>query len=239
MFGTNYNLGLAGTTANLSDLERKIEYLVYAFVAVLVVGFFILKAIAVCKMAKKKGYKNWWLGMIPYANFILLGKLAGPIRIFKMDIPNMGIFLLIASLLLDIVNLLYYFGSYLATIVPGIEYVINLVYTFGYFIELVYFVASFSVAYAIFGKYEPQRRMLYSALSIIEPIFAILLIVIMNKKPYDSIDDYYRELMAKRYGQAYNPHTNPYQTYENPFSDYSDGNNSNTSNDDPFEEYKD
>jgi hypothetical protein len=61
----------------------------------------------------------------------------------------------------------------------------------------------------------------------------------MDKTPYNSIDDYYKELMAKRFGQTYNPHANPYQTYENPFSNYSGSTKSNQKIEDPFEEYKD
>ena len=60
----------------------------------------------------------------------------------------------------------------------------------------------------------------------------------MNNHPYSSVDEYYRELMAKRYGQAYDPHSSPYQTHENPFSDYSNGQQSNKKPvDNPFEEY--
>lgn len=235
----NYCLASADLNNYFVNLDDKVVLLSLLFAAVISIGFFILKAVAICRMAKKKGYKNWWLGMIPYANYILLGKLAGPIRIFRMDISNMGIFVIIGSVILDVINLAYYFGNIITEIIPIAGYAITLLYSFSYIIELVYFIAFFSLVYAIFGKYVPQKRMLFSALSLIQPVFAILLIVIMDKKPYDSIDDYYRELMAKRYGQTYNPHVNPYQTYENPFSDYSNSEKAKTKIEDPFEEYKD
>lgn len=204
----------------------------------MVLGFFILKAIAVCRMAKRKGYKYWWLGMIPYANFIVLGKLAGPVRIFKIDISNIGIFVLISSAILDIINLLNLLSGLILGFFPGLAYALYLIYSLSYIVELVFYIGYFSLAYSIFGKYAPQKRMLFTVLSLIQPLFSILLIVIMNNHPYSSVDEYYRELMAKRYGQAYDPHSSPYQTHENPFSDYSNGQQSNKKPvDNPFEEY--
>ena len=81
---------------NLSD-EQRFLVLITSFASVLIIylGLFILKAVALCRMAKKRGFSNWWLGMIPYANFYLIGKLAGPIRLFNYDFKNMGIVALI------------------------------------------------------------------------------------------------------------------------------------------------
>ena len=220
-------------------LTNQILLISFIFSATIILGFFILKSVAVCRMAKRKGYKYWWLGMIPYANFIVLGKLAGPVRIFKIDIPNIGLFVLIASAILDFVNLLSLLSGLIAGFLPGLAYAIYIVSSLSYIVELVFYIAYFSLAYSIFGKYAPQKRMLYTVLSLIQPLFSIFLIVVMNNRPYASVDDYYRELMAKRYGQAYDPHSNPYQTYENPFSDYSNGSQNNNQAEDPFEEYDD
>ena len=61
----------------------------------------------------------------------------------------------------------------------------------------------------------------------------------MNNRPYESYDDYYKEQMAKRFGQTYNPYTRPYSTNENPFNDTnSAGNGSQPQNEDPFDEFK-
>ena len=59
----------------------------------------------------------------------------------------------------------------------------------------------------------------------------------MNNKPYNSLDEYYREKMANRYGQTYNPYTNPFQTRENP---YNSGNEKKQNEvfEDPFDEFK-
>ena len=77
------------------DAVMSIFLITFLVGAIIALGLFILKAIAICKMAKNRGFKNWWLGMIPYANIILLGKLAGPVRIFKVGVKNIGVFLLI------------------------------------------------------------------------------------------------------------------------------------------------
>ena len=68
-------------------------------------------------------------------------------------------------------------------------------------------------------------------------MFPILLLIIRNNRPYESASDYYAEQMAKRYGQTYNPHANPYRTYENPFNDSNSGKR-NPPLEDPFDEYK-
>ncbi len=220
-------------------LTKQILLISTLFAVAFVLGFFIIKAVAVCRMAKRKGYKYWWLGMIPYANFIVLGKLAGPVRIFKIDIPNIGLFVLIASAILDFINILNILSGFIVGFFPGLAYAIYIIYSLSYIVELEFYIAYFSLAYSIFGKYAPQKRMLFTVLSLIQPLFSIFLLVIMNNRPYASVDDYYRELMAKRFGQTYDPHSNPYQTYENPFSDYSNGSQNANPVEDPFEEYDD
>ena len=209
----------------------------FAIVAVLAIGLFILKAIALCRMAKKRGYSNWWLGLIPYANFYLLGKLAGPVRIFRFDIKNVGLFLAISTFILDAIKVITLLASF--SIFGAFKHVIYAIYQVSSLIELVYYFSYVSACFAIFGKYAPSRRLLFTVLSIIQPMLPILLIVIMNKKPYNNFDEYYKEQMAKRYGQTYNPYENPFSTKENPFNTSNNSNEqSNEIFEDPFDEFK-
>ena len=64
---------------------------VFLSVGIIYLAFFVIKAVAVCLMAKKRSISYWWMGMIPFANFVVIGKLAGPIRIFRMNVKNMGL----------------------------------------------------------------------------------------------------------------------------------------------------
>lgn len=199
-------------------------------------GLYILKAIAVCKMAKKRGFKNWWLGMIPYANYYMLGKLAGPVRIFGIDVKNVGLFLLIFSAFIDAYNLMAALTFIPVISVSVITIILNTISYFSYIIELAYYICYFALVFALFGKYTPEKRFLFTVLSFIQVLFPIFLICIMNKKPYNSFDDYYKEQMAKRFGQTYNPYENPFDTKENPFSANSQSNNNTV--EDPFDEFK-
>ena len=222
---------------NLSD-EQRFLVLIISFASVLIIylGLFILKAVALCRMAKKRGFSNWWLGMIPYANFYLIGKLAGPIRLFNYDFKNMGIVALISAILLDVTKVFSIFNLF--ELFPTLALLYTGVYTASYFVELIYYVSTVTMYFALFSKYVPHKRLLFTLLSLIQPAFPILLIIIMNRKPYNSFDDYYGEEMAKKYGQTYNPYTNPYSTNENPFNQTNNKSTNGERPEDPFEEFK-
>ncbi len=235
-----------GNTENFGSLfsqltEEQIFYLtLYSFIfsAIITLGMFILKAIAVCKMAKKRGFSNWWLGLIPYANFYMLGKLAGPVRLFGLDLKNVGLFVLISAAILDCVKILTVLAGF--GIFSTLLYYITAIYRVSSLIEIIYYISTIALSLAIFGKYDPPKRILYTILSLIQPLFPILLIVIMNKKPYNNFDEYYKEEMAKKYGQTYNPYENPYSTKENPFNNSYNNGNSRKDDvlEDPFDEFK-
>ena len=233
---------------NLYDIESLFELygeeyvlkiMLYTFIAIGIfyLGIYVLKAVATCRMAKKRGFKNWWLGMIPYANYYVLGKLAGPVRIFRVDVKNIGVIVLIGSIILDAMNLVNVLSIFGASFILTFTHIINVISYFAYFVELAFYISYFVLVSAIFGKYAPERRLIYTILSFIQILFPIFLITIMNNKPYNSLDEYYREKMANRYGQTYNPYTNPFQTRENP---YNSGNEKKQNEvfEDPFDEFK-
>ena len=218
------------------DAVMSIFLITFLVGAIIALGLFILKAIAICKMAKNRGLKNWWLGIVPYANIILLGKIAGPVRIFKVSVKNMGIILLISTILTDIMNLFSICAIFFADIIGSYALIINTFSYISYLVEIAFYISYFAIAFSIFGKYAPEKRMVYTILSFIQFLFPIFLLVVMNNKPYDSLDDYYRHKMASRYGQTYNPFVDPFQTKENPYSN--ENSNKNENFEDPFEEFK-
>lgn len=235
----NVFFNFANLNKNLTDEQLlAVMLLSLLFVAVIYLGMFVLKAVAVCRMARKRGFSNWWLGMIPYANYYMIGKLAGPVRIFRMDIKNIGLFVLVSAAILDVARILNVLQIF--SIVPIGTYLFYTVYQLSYLVELVFYISSITLYFAIFGKYAPSKRLLFTLLSIIQIMFPILLIAIMNNKPYSSFDDYYKEQMAKRYGQTYNPYENPYSTNENPYNNSNSNSNSNNGQqfEDPFDEFK-
>ena len=215
-----------------------LQMLLYTAIGMLIfyLGIFIVKSIAICKMARKRGYKNWWLGMIPYANYYILGKLAGPVRLFRVDIKNIGLVVMLILVLMDafsVISALTYLGI---NLFGPFVFIYQLLALFFTAIDFIYIFAYCSLLLAIFSKYAPEKRFLFLLLSIVRVVFPFVLLAIMNNKPYNNIDDYYREKMANRFGQTYNPYSDPFSTQENPYQQ----NNATKGGavEDPFDEYK-
>lgn len=218
-------------------------------------SFFAIKAVAVCLMAKKRGIKNWWLGMIPFANYVIIGKLAGPVRVFHVDIKNIGLIMAIVSGVLSVSSFVIYslyYGEYFIALYSGelpagnyfefstsyIIEIISSVYSYvQYFISIVEIFAYAMLVYAFFSKYSPDKRWLFSLLCIfVEPLLGIFILVVRNNRAYSSVNEYYSEKYARRFGQTYNPYADPFRTKENPFSNGSaDDKNGDGDNDSPFE----
>ena len=215
---------------------------------ILIIGFFVIKSIVVCKMAKKRGFKNWWLGMIPYANYYIIGKLVGKTQIFNLIIKNVGLIAMISAIVYDIFNvaILLYYVQFIFELNWAIQYFANALLSISYAIDLIFYASFFLLVSGLFGRYAPHKRILYTVLCLlaqymfnIQFMFPILLLIIRNNRPYESASDYYAEQMAKRYGQTYNPFARPYSTKENPFNDSNGVNNENQApNEDPFDEFK-
>src|SRR5574344_2160118 len=106
--------------SNLTNAEL-VKYFTFicGITVVIYAGFYILKAVAVCKLAKKRSFKHWWLGMIPFVNFAVIGKLAGPVRVFRIDVKNIGIITACAALVM------YAWSAFFIVSVYG-DYVIKL-----------------------------------------------------------------------------------------------------------------
>lgn len=216
------------------------------FVLIIYLGLFVLRAVATCIMAKKRKIKWWWAGMLPYVSYSLLGKLAGPVRIFSIDIKNVGLIVSISAFVLDLASVLFYAvpvieiytalnanatitAEFIANLQVGMFY--NVIQMFSYFTDWIFVFSYILLVFTLFTKYAPQKRILYTVISLVQPIFSILLLTVMNNKTYNSVADFYKEKMAKRYGQTYNPYQNPYNTSENPFE------TEKQNNENPFDEY--
>jgi len=207
---------------------------------VISLGFYVIKSIAICTIAKKQGLKKWWWGMIPYFNYALLGSISGPVSIFGLKIKNPGVLnasLLFATHLIlavsTLAQCLYYYGARTAFIAYFYQITTLLSSATSGILTLIQAIAFVMLCLGLFSKYAPDRVMLFTLLSIfINPAFSIILMIIRNRKPYASREDYYKQKMANRYGQTYDPFSNPYETKENPFVNEKDD-----KSDNPFEGY--
>lgn len=245
------------SNAPLNALKNMV--VIYACVFIAVYGaFFAVKAVAVCIMAKSHGVKNWWLGMIPFANYIVIGKLAGPVRVFHVDIKNVGWLAAIASGVVTLGSAVIsgiYFGEYFVALFNGslpvgeffafepgvtVEIIISVYNYVEYFISIINIFAYAMLVYAFFSKYAPDKRWLFTLLCLfIEPLLGVFILVVRKNRAYSSVNEYYAEKYARRFGQTYDPYADPFKTKENPFNERSsgasNGNAGNDDNDSPFE----
>ena len=241
------------TGASISVVASSLLISVAAALAVYA-GFFAIKAVAVCIMAKKRGLKYWWLGMIPFANFFVIGKLAGPVRVFSATVKNIGliagiIYFVRAAASLALAGLVY--GDYFVCLFNGtlpqgqayelqlgyvLEVAVNVYEYVDYFISLLYVLVYAMLVYAFFSKYAPDKRWVFAVLSVLfEPLFGIFILAVRNNRAYSSVNEFYNEKYAKRFGQTYNPYATPYKTNENPFDDDDSNKNDGGDNSSPFD----
>lgn len=64
----------------------------------IIVATYVLAAVGIYGMAKKKDIENAWLAWIPIANYYILGKVIGPAKIDKIEINNTEVVLPLAQL---------------------------------------------------------------------------------------------------------------------------------------------
>ncbi len=247
-------------TLEAEQLMTKTEILTLSLITsglVTIVGF-LLKAIAIFIMAKNQGLKNKWFAFVPFLNYVLLGKIVGPIRIFNVRLNNAGLWMAITTFSMEVMyaflNLGYYAyvleTLYPISIMPSSEFGIAWFNGEGilYFIvkmlvsilSIVEIFLSVSLIFAVFRKYAPERMFLYGIISVFfEFFFGVLLLMVANKKPvdYDSYIRKIREQQARNtyYGGGFNAYQNPYykkpEQEENPFPEFENGNQNNKNED--------
>ena len=100
------------------NLMSEKEVLIFSFLitSIITLAGFLVKAIAVFIMARNAGLKNKWMAFVPFLNFVLLGKVVGPVRSFGLRMKNVGLFLAIISFSIEIMYLLLNLGYYFSMI---------------------------------------------------------------------------------------------------------------------------
>ena len=174
----------------------------------LMIAAYVFKCIALYTMAKKQNLKNIWMCFVPFLNFIVIGKLIGEAVVWGVKVKNIGLIVCILSFVSFVLSLAYNFRTFAdmflkvpdggsVTFTSGFlnflyninstSKVINVVlYFFNMILSLAQIVFEVSMIFLIFRKYNPQRAMLFSILSIFfESLFGIFLFVSRNNDPVD------------------------------------------------------
>ena len=172
------------------------------------IAAYVFKCIALYTMAKKQNLKNIWMCFVPFLNFIIIGKLIGKAVVWGMQVKNIGLVVCILSFVSFVFSLAYSYRTFVDLIyqVPNGQHitfengflnflyninstskVINVIlYYVKFFIDLAEIIFEVSMVFMIFRKYNPQRAMLFSILSIFfESLFGIFLFVSRNNDPVD------------------------------------------------------
>ncbi len=91
------------TSSNYGD-----TLLIAAIVSVCVgLAFFILQGFALYCMAKRRGIGRRYLAFIPFANILLMGRLAGETTFFGQKIKRAGLYAMIAQIIATAITVLY------------------------------------------------------------------------------------------------------------------------------------
>lgn len=73
--------------------------------------FFILQGFALYTMAKKRRFRYKWLAFMPFANIMLMGRLAGETTFFGQKIKRAGLYTMIAQIVITVLACLYIFSD--------------------------------------------------------------------------------------------------------------------------------
>lgn len=84
---------------------------VMAFIVIIGIALYILSALGLYTMAKRRNMEYAWLAWIPVAQLYILGELIGPRKFGDFEVPQPGLYLLGAMLALSILSRLPAIGS--------------------------------------------------------------------------------------------------------------------------------
>lgn len=196
----------------------------YALTVLIAIALYLFMAFGLKTMAKKREIKESFLAYIPFAQYVLIGKLA--IDPDKKD--NKLLYISIATAIIMLVNFAFstvdrVMGqlALLEAINAGSIQTIDL-YTFLYgssvFSQIVYYIMSgvqlvevFLTAYLLLGFFKKYRPQSYTSFAIVGALFGLtplFVYAIRNNEPID-----YYEYLKKRYGAAANRNGFPYNPY--------------------------
>ena len=186
-----------------SDIDFVTLSIVYITVyAVITIGAFLLKGFGLYNLSINNGVDKPYLSFIPFVSFYQLGRLIGPMSVFRVRVKNFG---LVVGILTFVVTVIYnvtaffrYFDS-LQTIlnanaifpvldasgtVKTNEYIVNEVFYYVCrFVDIINLIFTIFLYITFFRLFASQNYFLYSVLSIIiDPLFAVFVFVVRKNK---------------------------------------------------------
>lgn len=231
------------------------------FILTVALSFYIFKSVSLYVFAKNNGIDKAWISFVPFANYYIVGKLAGRVRMFSMTFKNIGIYVAVFFFLYFTVNTFLdayvYFDEFRLLVENGVIAKITLSdYTLYNALKAVNYVFSFAVIaflvwlnMALIGKFDRNHLILYSILIVIglisEPIWLTynvmyaIVIFAMRKRRALTVSDYIRmreEYLKNRGVNVQEFKVNQNQSEDEPFSEYSD--DKSNLNQDVFSDFK-
>ncbi len=228
-------------------------------------ALFVLQGIGLSTMAKRRGMDKTWRAFVPFVNIYLLGKLAGDCQFFGKRIKRIGLYTMIAQILVSVlmglavaseIHLYLTYGDPSGLTQQQLPVWTGLTpfsqAAYGYYIAANSFMTIFNIAYQVLlfiamtglcQKYYPRNYMLLAFLSLFIPeAHFIVIFALRNRTPIDYhayMRARYEAHMRRQYGQyGAGPQNNPYGA--NPYG----GQTPNPTNaptqtppQDPFEEF--
>lgn len=195
-------------------------------------ALFILQGVGLFTMAKKAGLKNKWLAFVPFADLILMGKLAGTCSIFGRKVKRSGLYAMLASL----VSTLYFAAVIVAQILlftiyrnDSVDGSIwtnltgfgNFVYNFymisdllGGIVELIYVILLFILLTGLYKKYYAKGYLILSWVGLFLPVSRYIVVFVLRNNKAIDYEAYMRakreEYMRRNPYGPYGPYGGPY-----------------------------
>ena len=195
-------------------------------------ALFILQGVGLFTMAKKAGLKNKWLAFVPFADLILMGKLAGTCSIFGRKVKRSGLYAMLAAL----VSTLYFAAVIVAQILlftiyrnESVDGSIwtnltgfgNFVYNFymisdllGGIVELIYVILLFILLTGLYKKYYAKGYLILSWVGLFLPVSRYIVVFVLRNNKAIDYEAYMRakreEYMRRNPYGPYGPYGGPY-----------------------------
>ncbi len=205
--------------------------------AIIEVFFFVLKGFGIFTLSKRAGLDKAFLAFIPFASFYQLGRVVGPMSVFRKRVKNLGLWVGLLSFLCFAIFHVYDYITYYDWFQTCIKtnsfqelsvsatLLTNLLSVVYYMASLAYIILFVFLGIAFFNFYAKNNRTLFAILGILfDPLFAIFVFVVRKNERYD----YYGEIRKMQEYYA-NLHRQAQQNSQKDFS---------SDQDSPFTEYK-
>lgn len=260
----DYLYTLYGISSNMDDSGYALNQAGYKVMLFLIIGrqilfflaFFILRGIALYKMAENRGIKNAYFAFIPFLSYTLMGKLqangkyvSGTKNFYIVAMVCCAVYLALA-LVTDIcfavkpLKALFSEGRPLnADDFARNSFLLNAIDTIGYLVMTAYAIFSLFTYSNLFRAYAPEKVMKYNLFSLLGYVllgsfFVPALILFINRNAaYVDYDDYVNGMRRKYYTASYanekpQSHKGNKQA-DDPFAEFSSDN----IEDDPFKDF--